>query len=89
MSYLKWCEQQTNTRVYDLLVTSVVQAVLVVILKSFWISPLQTKLTRHSTTSVKFHHVTVYTLCYSMIHLVFTHVIVMYNFGKSYLYLVG
>ena len=38
-------------------------------------------LTNHSTTSVKFHHVTVNTLCYSMIKFVYTHVIVMYNFG--------
>ena len=37
----------------------------------------------HSTTSVKFHHVTVNTLCYSMIHFVYTHVIVMYNIGKK------
>ena len=41
----------------------------------------------HSSAFVKFHHVTVNTLCYSMIHFVYTHVIVMYNFGKSYLYL--
>ena len=43
----------------------------------------------HSTTSVKFHHVTVNTWCYSMIHFAYTHVIVIYNFGTklSYLYL--
>ena len=38
----------------------------------------------HSTNSVKFHHVTVNTLCYSMIHFVYSHVIVMYNFVKKY-----
>jgi len=32
-------------------------------------------------TLLKFHHVTVNTLCYSMINFVYTHVIVMYNFG--------
>ena len=41
----------------------------------------------YSSACVKFHHVTENTLCYSMIHFVYTHVIVMYNFGKSYLYL--
>jgi len=29
------------------------------------------------------NHVTVNTLCYSMIHFVYTHVMVLYNFGKK------